>query len=429
MNILPYPSHSASVSKPTDIQTLQETFAAALRRYGTENNGTQADSLLEILRPAPADNAAGQDRNQQRRETQQQTDKNDFTQIDRKFLNKSELRSGEMRADYQNRLDRQESHQYNHQERAERKKIQQSPPTQLTSAAVPLDTARPSESLPNWNSPPQRDTSQVNVSEVAAANNQYSSVTVAAPNSPATAGQAGVLMPVKLTMSVASTPLTAPQPATAQTFTVFTPSGQFRRQDKSNKDEEEKEESEQAEEKPVKMQPFAVLEAFRAETTRPIQKSQHQNRQPRQPMESTGQSAPQQLGNTSWQTSQHRPKEVEPERTSSVNTLNELLNTSPQNITAQKEEPDSPNQTQYLNRIAAACEAAGQFAPIRIKINLDHLGTLTLRFFYKAEKLALRFETPSRETALFLRDNLEELCTLLSKKNVETIDVEIAWEE
>jgi flagellar hook-length control protein FliK len=109
-----------------------------------------------------------------------------------------------------------------------------------------------------------------------------------------------------------------------------------------------------------------------------------------------------------------------------VKTLAEFLNTSPQNISApQKEESNQSNAEQQLNRIAAACEAAAHYAPIRIKLHLEHLGTLTLRFFYNADKLALRFETPSKESARFIQDNLDGLRTILSKRNGKIACAEI----
>ena len=442
------PGNTASAGRPVDIQALQETFAAVLRSYGTEKGGSPTTTLLEILRPDPAGSASGEDRNQQRREAQQRADRNDFTQIDRQQLDRAEIRSRDMNTDYRNRLDRQEALRNDYQERTERSELRQLPALQTTSAARPPDITRPNEPLPNMNplQPQQSHVAAVQVSEVAGANNQSASATIAAPNSPASAASANLLMPVNVNTPAAMP--TAPQPAAPQAFTVFTPSGRFGQpQGKSEEDEEEKEE--RAEGKPEKKkQPFAALEAIRAETTRPIQRNVPQ--QPRGPADrsehrQTGDDPRERLNLRERPNPHERPGAAEPKQTQTAKTLDELLNTPSQNIVTQetvtqatvtqetlvqrKGESNTPNPAQYLHRIAAACEAAGQFAPIRIKLNLDHLGTLTLRFYHKADRLALRFETPTRESAQFLRDNLEEFRIILSKRSVKMMDVEIVWEE
>jgi len=416
------PAQTALTGKPVDVQTLQETFTLALRSFGTEKGNSQTTTLLEVLRSSPADNVAGADRNQQRRETQLRTDKNDFTQIDRKQLGRAETRSNEMNADYRNRQDRQENLRNGYQDRLERTERRQPPPPP-TLSATPVDTAKLTEPLPNANPPlpQQQNVSAVNTSEVAGANSPTLSATVAVPNTVVNVTQANMSMPVNVNTPVSMPMPTAPQPAAPQAFTVFTPSGRWGQQrEKSEEDEEEK--GERAEENPVKKkQPFAAFEAIRAETTRPVQKNV-----PRQSKGPAARLEQQHLA----ETSRERPREVEQNPSETVKTLDELLNTPSQNISTQtKGEPNRPNQTQYLNRIAAACEAAGQFAPIRIKINLDHLGTLTLRFFHKADRLALSFESPSRRSAQFLRDHIDELRTILSKRSVKIVDIEIRWEE
>ena len=414
-----YPAHTASAGKPADVQTLQETFAAVLRSFGTEKGTSPTNTLLEVLRPAPSDN--NEDRNQQRRETQQNANKTDFAQLDQKSLNKLELRNSEMNADYQHRRDRSEALQNDYRERVVRREPQQSVPPQTTSNVPSPDAASPNETVPSNGSQPLSQPQHV--VEVAGANNQAAPVSAAAPNSGApNVGQVQILMSPG-TNTPASMPIpVAPQTSLPQTFTVFSPSGRLGQQQEKPEDEEEEKEEESAEDKPAKKkQPFAVLEAIRAETTRPIQRNVL-----RQSKESSNQSEVHRVA----EKPRERPKEVEPAQARSVLTLNEFLNMSPHHVAVQKGEESSRSEhMRYLNRVAAACEAAAQHAPIRMKINLDHLGTLTLRFYYKSDKLALRFETPSRESALFIRNNLEELRTILVERNVKIVDIEMLWEE
>ena len=404
-----YPAIPAvSAGKPVDVQTLQEAFAAALRNYGTEKGGTTS-TMLEVLRPTPhADNAPNENRNQQRRE-QQHTDRKDVTNIDRKLLEKSEIRSSGINSDYRDRIDRNETLRNDYQGRIERNELQQSAvqvgeSSPAVPTITPVDAARQNESVPYREHPQPQ---QRNVPVMVNTNNQHPLVNV--PDSTANTGLVNVLLPSG-NVSVSLPTMPAPQVVPPQTVTLFTPMGRFgqthgKTDDKNDKEDEEEEQVEGAE--PEKQQPFAEFEAIRSR--------QDVSRQTKRPELTQVAEKP-----------RERPKETEPEQVRSAKALAELLNTPPQNVAISKKgDMSHPNQTQYLNRIAAACEAASHFAPIRIKLNLDHLGTLTLRFYYKADKLTLRFETPSKESARFVHDHLRGLRTILSKRDMKIADIEI----
>jgi len=445
-----HPANTAPAGKPVDIQTLQEAFAAALRNYGTERGGSFTDTMLEVLRAPHTNNPAGEDRNQQRREQQQQADRNDFTNIDRKLLDRSEIRSRDMNTAYQDRIDRNETFRNDYRERIERGELQQStlpasptpttpasPATSTaTSAATSLGNTRPNESVQNKDhSPPsQHPPASVNTNSPSLSANTHSTPNIGLANVLISGGNTPASMP---------TP-TAPQTVPPQAFTIFTPSGRFgqthRKADKKENATEEPVEGKETK----KHQPFAEFEAIYAETIHATR--QNTSQQPKAPitpseLQQPGHQQPdhqqpdhQQIiekqkhsPHAKQHTKQHaKPKEIEPDPFQHSKTLEKFLNTPGQNISVQKKKESSqPNQTQYLNRIAAACEAAAHYAPVRIKINLDHLGTLTLRFFHKADKLMLRFETPSKESAKFLREQLDGLRTILSKRNIRIADVEI----
>jgi len=423
-----HPTNTATAGKPVDVQTLQKAFAAALRNFGTERGGSFTDTMLEVLRAPHTNDAASDDRNQQRREHQQQADRNDFTNIDRKLLDRSEIRNSEMNAAYQDRIDRNETFRNDHRERIERSELQQSTvqasptPTTLASPVTPrvssLDITKPNELVQSRDhSPPQ------NIPAVDNANSQPLSAN--APNSTPNIGLANIMPGGNVSASM-PTPI-APQVIPPQAFTIFTPSGRLGQTQKKAGDKEHEEEESLEGKETKKHQPFAEFEAIYAETIHAAR--QNASRQPKEPITQPELQQPghQQVAEKPREKQGHeRPREVEPDQFQNVKTLEEFLNTPAQNISVQKKEkPNQPNQTQYINRIAAACEAAAYYAPIRIKINLDHLGTLTLRFFHKADKLMLRFETPSRESAKFLRDHLDGLRTILSKRNVKIADIEI----
>ena len=408
-----YPVNATpAASKSAEMQALHEAFATALRSYGTEKNGSQTNSMLEVLRADPSDGANSQDRNQQRRENQQQVDRTNFTQSDRKLLDKSETRSSEMNADYQNRRDRQEILHNDYRERIDRSEL---PPSSVPNATSSQDTVRPNESLPNVNHVPSPQ--QRNVLEIVPASSQPLQANPVIPNSAASFGQANVVLPMNL-----NAPATMPvvsQNVPLSTFTVFTPSGRFGQSQEQADDKENENEEEESDEKKTdkkKQQPFAVFEAVRVETTRPVRQKPL-----KKPQESVSQSDISKIV--------EKPKEVEAEKSRSIKTMADMLDAPAQNVAAQKKGEANQSNQQYINRIAAACEAAAQYAvqntPIRMKINLDHLGTLSLRFFHKADKLTLRFESPSKETALFLHAHLDGLKTLLSKRNVKIVDIEI----
>jgi len=214
------------------------------------------------------------------------------------------------------------------------------------------------------------------------------------------------------------TPVT-PQVVPTQAFTIFTPQGRFgQTQGKTNDNEEEDEEPVEGTET-KKAQPFAEFEAIRSK--------QNVARKPKEPATQPELRQPE-LRQVA-EKPREQPKEIEPDQARSVKTvktMEDFLNTSTQSFSASKKgEPNQPNQTLYINRIAAACEAASHYAPIRIKLNLDHLGTLTLRFYFKADKLTLRFETPSKDSSRFIQDHLGGLQTILSKRNVKIANIEI----
>jgi len=414
------PVNTVAAGKPVDVQTLQEAFAAALRSYGTEKGGTQTDTMLEVLRStSQADDTGGEDRNQQRRENQQQANRSDFTQIDRKLQDKSELRQNELNANYQNRQDRHETLQNDHREKTDQRHPQQTAaPTESPAPATPpLNTAQPNEPLPHSDHSPQHRDVPVN----ATANSQSLSAISAAPNSGAVNSPAGILMPMNMNIPGALPVSPTPQAVPPQAFTLFTPLGRFGQHQESSdeKEKENEDEKEEAvEEKPTKKQtPFAALHAIHADSTRSVRQKPSRQLQelPVKP----------ELHRTA-EKPREKPKETEPVQARSVQTLEELLNTPAQNVSVSKKgESNQPNPTQYLNRIAAACEAAAQYAPIRIKINLDQLGTLTLRFYHKADKLALRFETPDDESAKFLHEHLGGLKAILSKRNVKIASLDV----
>jgi flagellar hook-length control protein FliK len=237
------------------------------------------------------------------------------------------------------------------------------------------------------------------------------------------ANMAGIPMSMDVPASLPTSMV--PQASPTSAFTVFTPAGRLGQPQKESDDKENDDDEGVEEKNGKKKQPFAVFEAVRVETTRPVQRNHF-----RQSKEPVSHSPVQQITEKSSKTSE-KPKEMEPHPFRSVKTMADILdvpiqNVSVQNVSVQKKgEPNQPNQTQYLHRIAAACEAASQYAPIRMKINLDHLGTLTLRFFYKADKLTLRFDTPSEESARFVRDHLDGLRTILTNRNIKIADMEI----
>ena len=414
-----YPATTPLPSQPVDVQTLQETFTALLRNYGADKGGYQTNTILEVIRPDQS-NTEEKDRNYQQRENRQHSTKNDSSQTDKKMLDRSEIRKGEMSTDYQNHTDRQEILRNDYREKVEHGTLTTSALQSLTpSATPPLESAKPSEPVPNLgHSPPQ----QRSVPEIVGTNNQVPAVNVPTtnvdvPNSSATNGQANVVMPMSINVVPMSMPTSVASPnVPPQMVTIFTPSGRFGQHQENADDNEDEREDKDEEKEREKKQPFAVFESIRMETTRPIQRNHV--RQQKEPTSQT-----QTFGKT-----HAKPKEVKPESSRSVKTIDNLLNAPAQNVAVQKKGEPKPDQMQCIKRIAAACEAASQYAPIRLKINLDHLGTLSLRFFHKADKLSLRFETPSKESAKFLSEHLDGLRTILANRNIKIADIEILQE-
>lgn len=402
-----YPANTAPANKPVDIQTLQEAFAAALQNYRTDTEGKTANTtLLEAIRSiAHTDSADDENRNQHRRE-QQHTNRNDFANVDRTSLNKSEMRNIEMDSDYRDRIDRHETLRCDYQEKIEQSERQQvqppdSPNPATCSHSLP-DVVRLKESV----LPQEHLLLQQNVLGPGNVNSQPFPAN--APNSVPVNGVTDMLMPGRNFPVSMSVPVTQPIVPT-QVFTIFSPAGRLSQPSKKANENDNEDEESAEEKETMKPKPFAVFEAIHAESIQAAR--QNVPRKPERPQ-------------TTEQPKREKLKEAEPNPLRSVETLKELVNTPAQAICVSTKGEQS-NQTQYLNRITAACEAASHYAPIRIKLNLDHLGTLTLRFFFKAEKLTLRFETPSKESAQFLHENLDRLRSILSKRNLKIVDIEI----
>lgn len=100
------------------------------------------------------------------------------------------------------------------------------------------------------------------------------------------------------------------------------------------------------------------------------------------------------------------------------------------------EAPENPapeeqlDRVRFLQRVAAACQStAHQQGNLRIKVNLDRLGTLTIRSSRQGNKLAVRFETSTEAAAQLLRDHLDELKSLLDEQNVVLDQIDILRSE
>ena len=433
-----YPSSSASAGKPVDVQTLQQTFAAVWRTYGADKSSSQTNTLLEIVSTASENST--DDRHQLRREQQQQAHRQDFSQADRKQLDQSEIRHHELASAYQDRRDRSESLRTDYQTKAERNDMRTADrvsPINRSEAGRPSPDTIAGGSRYDSQEMPSNQVSSGS-SGVAVAGQTSSSPLSSTPvealppsvsSSPAfRADSAGFstshvpISPAAVNMVSVPVPQSVPQP-----FTIFTPAGRLGQQEESGEEKEGNEErkekeSEEREEKPKKPKGvFAVFESIRESSA---------TFSPRTSSRRVHHDVPhdvpdilQRMKSASGEPENNRP-DVRP-----VSSLDAVLNSPGHDIAVQKKNEERPNQTQIINRIAAACEAAAIYAPIRIKINLDHLGTLTLRFFYKADKLSLRFETPSPESATFLRNNLDGLKTIMSKRNVKIMDIEIKQQQ
>ena len=426
-----YPAGTTPAGKPIDAQTLQKAFAAALRNYSTENYGTtkgvpQTNALLEVLQSdAPTDPIAGEDRNQQRRDNQRHANRSDFTQIDRKQLDKSELRQNEVNADDRSRKNQHETLRNTHRERIPQQGVH--PSATRSDTTIPLTS--PQCTVPLHESFSGRDhLPQQNASKSSAANIQIPPAISPASNGAVVNTPAGIFLPMSMNTSASMPVSPVPQPVVPQAFTVFTPLGRVGQfQDKADeKDNEDEKEESLNEKKAKKKQPFAVFEAIQTESARPTWRIAFQQLRESsvraEPQRATGESATEE----SYEKPGDKRKETESDGLRRVPTLDELLNVQAQNVSvSKKEEASQADQTRYLNRIAAACEAAALYAPVRIKINLDILGSLTLRFYHKAEKLMLRFETPSEESAQFLDAHMGGLRTILSKSNVKIASFEV----
>jgi hypothetical protein len=398
------------------------------------------DAFVQILNASEEQtNQDEPDKNLERRDLNRSTaqKKADTNLLDRKLLNQTEQRGGELESEYEKHL---EHKAFNNEQRPNKAKIEsigegKSKIEQAygASGTIPYSFSRNLSREKNplsatggsSNAPSTVQSSAAPASTVATNNiqanlpNQNISASVALPNAPA----AGIPVVDDTTATVAAVAKTAA--FLNRDITIFSATGHLKKDEETDKkkDQEDREDEEQAKRKnKKKKQPFEALTILLPEPVRltqtqyaaPTERQSHQQKQQPQQTLQPIISDSVRLAQDAVSTEQQTPQTQQQPVTDSPASPETLL------------EESGTSQEHFVHRVAAACEAAiYQQSPIRMKINLEHLGTLSLRMNPKGNALSLRFEAGSSESATFIGENLDELKLLLRKRNVllETLEI------
>ncbi|MDR0522797.1 MAG: hypothetical protein LBH00_13240 [Planctomycetaceae bacterium] len=415
-SVSPLPlSKSAAESSVLPAQSIQQAFSAALRsRYaGQSSTGSEspASALLDIIAAKPQREQEPPHREKQIAENrqqlkQQQAEQTYQTQIDRKLQNQSETRKHDKEAGYERQIER--PHRLEHKNGAGG-----TDSGQMQTAANPGKTVQ----IPLLNDIP--------IPGILTKKHVPPPQTVSLPVMPQpgspnlSGGTSGTAVNLSVSLpgsvpSVSAAAFSMPSAADHRIFSLFTLSGKWgpsveNKETESDDSEDEQEETENLQS--IKKHPFADLTAIFTENTRPIRRLFSPDSPPKPPEE-------------------RKNSELQPEPAPTPNRVpspvpntvawESLSVSAGQNPSAAKNDTKTQetDRQQYLQRIAAACEHAVRNAPVRMKINLDHLGTLSLRFFTKAKRLEMAFDPENEAAADFLRQNLKELQAVLAEQEV-----------
>lgn len=83
------------------------------------------------------------------------------------------------------------------------------------------------------------------------------------------------------------------------------------------------------------------------------------------------------------------------------------------------------DRVRLIQRIAAACQSgAHQNGTIQVKLNLDRFGSLTVRMTKRSDRLDVRFDAETESALRLLRENVDELKTVLAERNVHLDQIE-----
>jgi hypothetical protein len=407
-----YPGGNATNGGVRDTNVLNpirydEAFAAAIKAVSSK---TVLDTIQNLSQTSDKD---GNDRNQQRKEHNELADRGGIALDNRKSLDKTELRTAGIDNEYANRNERRTDLRNGHQDKLDRAErtsptvetkitptVSESVPTLLHLEGIAVDsqnTVVPGAGVV---------TLQGTISNVSPAMNPVA----VSPNVPfANLTGAVLVQPVPPPNSMLK-PMPNPQ-TSSQLVSVWTVFGRVGQVKNTAKDEDEKEEAVEKK-KEKKRQPFATFGAVLAETVPPIQPKHRKQQQSSAELEAV-----------THRIEEHQNKEEERKGTTPA----DILKSNGQDISVSKEQPkEPPDRTQWMQRVAAACQsAANRSGTIRIKLNLDNLGSLSVKLMSKSNRLSVRFEAASEEAVAFLSESLNELKMILANRNVVLDQVEI----
>jgi hypothetical protein len=443
----PLVTNNSRDAETQNLEALRSAFTEALRNAMVGRNRQSENSATKNAEEQPQ-----KQHHEQSRDWELQTQRRDFTKenkqvLDKRALDKSEIRHSDIEADYAQGIDRQTW--------AVRQPQPTSPPSESTlSAAPPVIPptslqATPPNVTPLSSSPVfVPSTTPLQLSTVVPASYRVAN----SQQIPLNAESETVGVPVFCPPAGNSSPIntvTVNALSAVSAMTIFTITGKFGQIKNEDKDEKRNSAYEKKKDRKTAISLFNQI-AF--ETTQ----NQEQNirslrdvqQQPdQQPESAENQNFSVQHSKTDGNNTSKEPDEALTDKISLKDFLDE------KQPAKEQEEPDEAvlellrrmsgdfvqrrelsepaakqlDRFQWIQRVTAACKsAANQNGTIRFKLNLDRLGTLTLKITSQSNRLSVRFETASDVAAQMIREDLDELKSVLAEQEIVLESVEVA---
>lgn len=449
------------------LETLRSTFAGAIFS-SLSRSVSQTDTILQATEPVDSADAR-QERDKDDRRTRDHYEDRD--RLDRRRTDRSEFREEDLRSDYQKRLDRRERNRDDYERKTDRIDAVTAPENKSMSSTLATtvpggagqtgDRANRAElSLPRI----VARTDTVVASHASATGsvppNVSNTVSAARPGINAVSMNGNTAIPAAAAQAfqVSQGAVSHGQLGAASVLTIFTVSGRMeaeRREIESRNASLDKKKDKK--ERLSSSFSTAVFEAFEQVRTGPALRPGEMNDHPESipiqevfsdlsgPNEEKSESeSHRESGSEGFSLESFtkletpEPTQTLPESTWDEEPASVLTNPDPTELIRetgidaaeradlQSSQDEQMDRVRLIQRVAAACQsAANQNGTVRIKLNLDRLGTLTVRITSRENKLSVHFEPTSTVAARLLRDDLESLRSTLLERDLFLESVEI----
>lgn len=474
-------SAGSNAGTETNLDALRSAFAAAMRRSMTGASST-SEALFEMA------DTVQKSSSQRREESSREQRQADSSHVlgDRKSLDQTDLRNRQLAGEYDGRVDQRRQIESEYHQKLDR--IESIAETTIRDILPSAETASTNWSTGNGIAGPAASSSIILPFQNASPPTVSSGGAVASPpTTHLSANDASVVLATATTainpavMPTQSTPVLAfpggiPPTllGTASVLTIFSVTGRFGQEKNETEKEKEIASSRKKEKKESSLPVFEATvsatptpaesgppissnggttdsAAFSTEEIRetaaiPASDARKRNEEKDEAESSTdfSESGPKEKDRESerrgiaFETLFHEKKVPETKTEDAVPTASNFSGTeivashgsassfqSASEDVSESSAEEQMDRVRLIQRVASACQSgAHQNGTVRVKLNLDRLGSLTVRMTKRSDRLDVRFDAETEIAVRLLRENVDELKTFLSERNVHLDQIE-----